>query len=303
MGIRVDGTLDFEPETNPPPWVTGDTTVKLWVYEDNTLRLRTPDVDDQVITEGVMNQAIDDARPPGLYWSTATGTPTLGSGGNVVVETWMRQPMAGDYVIREGDGEVFMVTPSGTSVTDQGFSTRAGKPYVTSLPSNPTDEQECYYLADSAYGSIWHLRYSSSFAGNHPWVYLGGADLFVAQGGGITGVVPSAANTITQIPGVTLTAPLAGIYDFDVKGVPYSSPTIEFSSFAAIDVTAGNTRMGNTYYGGLGSSLNYSPLTNRDRGTITGAGHVVGVAFTVPTAPQTTTWYGVQLRMTPIRVG
>lgn len=81
---------------------------------------------------------------------------------------------------------------------------------VTSLPANPIDGQECYYLADATNGVVWHLRYRSASGSAYKWEFLGGsgirAELAMSESGPGGGF-----NDLATI-GPRLYAPLAGQY-------------------------------------------------------------------------------------------
>jgi hypothetical protein len=121
MGLIVDSTLDFLPETATP--ATPSTGAKLWVKSDGTLHLvNVAGVDKTAMT-------IDQRGPAGFYYA-GTGTPTGLTG-----------MLAGDYCTREIDGEVFEYI-SGAWV-DQGFSEQGvngvtGTLTRVSLSTNPS---------------------------------------------------------------------------------------------------------------------------------------------------------------------
>lgn len=57
---------------------------------------------------------------------------------------------------------------------------------VTSLPANPVDGQEIYFLADSTNGIIWHLRYRVA---SSKWEYVGGPQTVRGRVNGSNGAV------------------------------------------------------------------------------------------------------------------
>lgn len=94
---------------------------------------------------------------------------------------------------------------------------------VTVLPTNPTDGQEVYFQVPTT-GELWHLRYVAGFSSatnpTSKWFYLGGAAMVATQGVGNNLLRPASAwgSTSTNTsPEVTLTLPLAGMYDVDVS--------------------------------------------------------------------------------------
>jgi microcystin-dependent protein len=83
----------------------------------------------------------------------------------------------------------------------------ANIPLVTSLPSNPIDGQEVYYIADEPTGIIWHLRYRAASSSIYKWEYVGGPPI-VAQTDADQGSAGGTAPHSTPI----LTLPRAGDY-------------------------------------------------------------------------------------------
>ena len=83
-------------------------------------------------------------------------------------------------------------------------------PLVSSLPSNPADGQEVYYLADATNGVIWHLRYRAASASAYKWEFLGGSPLYshIATQEGRSSASPGDLATL----GPDVTPPLAGDY-------------------------------------------------------------------------------------------
>lgn len=90
----------------------------------------------------------------------------------------------------------------------------AGGPLVTTLPASPADGQECYFVADSANGVIWHLRYRAAATGSFKWEFVGGPGLY-AEGVGQQTVAGTGA--YVDLPGgPAVTLPLAGDYDITI---------------------------------------------------------------------------------------
>jgi hypothetical protein len=90
----------------------------------------------------------------------------------------------------------------------------SGPPLATVLPSNPTNGQEVYFVADAANGINWHLRYNVNSSSPYKWEVVGGPSLNaqarIATGGGSAVL----ANTWTTLPTApSLVLPLAGDYD------------------------------------------------------------------------------------------
>jgi hypothetical protein len=81
---------------------------------------------------------------------------------------------------------------------------------VTSLPSNPVDGQQCYYLADNANGIVWHLRYRAASTSTHKWEFVGGPVLMANPGGNLT---TSSTTAVALTGGPSITVPLPGDYE------------------------------------------------------------------------------------------
>jgi len=83
-------------------------------------------------------------------------------------------------------------------------------PLVTSLPTNPVDGQECYYLADATNGIIFYLRYRAAAPGSYKWEFVGGSPLYAeVLTNESTG---SATYTALATAGPAIALPLAGDY-------------------------------------------------------------------------------------------
>src|SRR4029077_16892946 len=48
-----------------------------------------------------------------------------------------------------------------------------GPQRVATLPTNPYDGQECYFVADATNGILWHFRYNSSSVSPYKWECVG----------------------------------------------------------------------------------------------------------------------------------
>jgi hypothetical protein len=96
-----------------------------------------------------------------------------------------------------------------------------GPPLVTTLPSNPLDGQECYYLADATNGIIWHLRYRAASSSAYKWEVVTGPPLFaeVATDNGYSTNAYGDAGPA----GPQLALPLAGDYDIEHACQTYNS--------------------------------------------------------------------------------
>lgn len=94
-------------------------------------------------------------------------------------------------------------------------------PRVAALPtvgpsgSGPlVDGQEIYFVADSANGVIWHLRYNAASGSAYKWEFIGGAELFAE----VTAFETTASGAFTDLAtvGPSITVPLAGDYSVSI---------------------------------------------------------------------------------------
>jgi hypothetical protein len=88
-----------------------------------------------------------------------------------------------------------------------------GPSKVTTLPANPVDGQEVYYVADAANGVLWRLCYNAASASVSKWEFVGGPELVAGTdgGGGNTTLGAAYTETLLTNPGIVL--PLRGDYD------------------------------------------------------------------------------------------
>jgi hypothetical protein len=100
---------------------------------------------------------------------------------------------------------------------------------VTSLPGAPVDGQEINYVADSANGIIWKLKYRAASASAYKWEFVGGSslDAYVDAGENYAGVGYGNAATV----GPSVTVPLAGNYDVTLEFAG-SGPSGEYGRMA-----------------------------------------------------------------------
>jgi hypothetical protein len=122
MGLLIDNTLDFAPETAVP--ATPSAGAKLWVMSDGQLRLTS--------VGGVTAKVMTDAnRPPAIWFTTETGAPVLPT--NTLSPLYGQDVVVNDWIVRDSDGEVFKYT--GSAVTDQARSIGQGNPVVNTVAS------------------------------------------------------------------------------------------------------------------------------------------------------------------------
>lgn len=126
-------------------------------------------------------------------------------------------------------------------------------PFVTQLPVNAKDGDEVRFLADSAAGVVWHLRYRAAAASNYRWEYIGGPPLYAhvataeARSTNSYGALTTAGPTLT-IPAigeylVTQSAEIQvdtnalthGLMSYDVVTIPPSTTwSVGFVSSTAL---------------------------------------------------------------------
>jgi hypothetical protein len=131
----------------------------------------------------------------GIAGATGVVTPTSQTGN---VTTWV-------YIDIEFDTESIGAYVMGS----------IGPPRVTTLPTNPVDGQECYYIADSVNGVVWHLKYNAGSSSAYKWEFVGGSPLFAFNDA--SGTFTGTSNVYQQVSGVVcnLALPLAGDYDIE----------------------------------------------------------------------------------------
>jgi hypothetical protein len=84
---------------------------------------------------------------------------------------------------------------------------------TNTLPPNPVDGQECYYLADATNGIVWHLKYRAASTSAYKWEYVGGSHLR----SDIDTDESTASTTYAALAtaGPSITVPLAGDYEIE----------------------------------------------------------------------------------------
>lgn len=101
---------------------------------------------------------------------------------------------------------------------------------VSVLPGSPADGQEVYFIADSANGVIWHLRYRTAGTAPYRWEFVGGSSLRGAITGGGSARTGTGLSTFALLSGVSgPVAPLSGIYEASTGAVSFvsSSDTLQ----------------------------------------------------------------------------
>jgi hypothetical protein len=179
-------------------------------------------------------------------------------------------------------------------------------PWVTALPTTgPSggplqDGQECYYLADAATGTVWHLKYRAAEAGSFKWYYVGGMGLLKTVDTAES--TSSLAYTDLATVGPSITTPLAGDYEMEMSAVcagtgganrcfvtpKKNATTVNDTDGSEASVAGGSTNTGNAY--------------RRKKLTGLAANDVFKLQYGNLNATAVT--YGYRsLKMTPVRVG
>lgn len=179
-----------------------------------------------------------------------------------------------------------------------------GPPLVTSLPSNPLDGQEVYYLADAANGMIWHLRYRAASSSAYKWEFVGGSPFNMQlDTSTILNTFPVVGSTgygYATAAGGSRSAPLAG--DYLIEGNALFDPNgtltyILLAAFAGANVfgTRGQNQFASTaWYQGVACGPQFVANVT--------AGMAFGLAFTSG-VPGTTKLFALKTTIYPVRVG
>ena len=173
---------------------------------------------------------------PNAFVKTSTGWAPLQTGpagppGLVVYEqpAAPSSPEIGDVWIDTDD-----VPPSGS----------AGS-LVTSLPSNPVNGYECYFLADDANGVVWRLRYRSTSASVYKWEFVGGSSVSRERQAAETASLPGSAITGFNANDPVVTAPLAGEYRCEHSACFMNDNSAASQGAYGIGLKLGSAEVGN----------------------------------------------------------
>ena len=127
-----------------------------------------------------------------------------------VVSVLPQAPVVGDEVYLTVDASTRAVANMLYLAT--GWVQIGAPPVVTALTTTgAADGVEVYYVADSANGVVWHLRYRAAGSASYPWEFVGGAEMR-ATNAGTSMTTTSATYVDLSTVGPTITAPLAGEY-------------------------------------------------------------------------------------------
>lgn len=192
--------------------------------------------------------------------------------------------------------------------TKAGTPTYSPEATVTSLPGSPVDGQEVYYLADSANGVVWHLKYRSAGT-TYKWEYVGGSALYSAPGmvGSPGGVGGTGYTTMGSAPSIAV--PIAGSYECYLQcGVMNDGGSS--TSMLKVSYTRGGTGAvdgdgvtRNVKNDGSGTGDKYQEhLFRRRRTTYTAVTHTMQVAHS---GSYGYFGYGLEaaLMFTPVKIG
>lgn len=97
---------------------------------------------------------------------------------------------------------------------------------VASIPREPLDGDEIFYLADATNGVTWRFRYRAGSSSTYKWEFIGGPPLWELLATSESTTSTSYANLATTGP--DLTVPLAGDYDITI-GATFSSTVSEIA--------------------------------------------------------------------------
>lgn len=210
-----------------------------------------------------------------------------------------------------GDGSTTFTLPDITGAVifatplDKRIKVLTPPQYVSALPAAPIDGQEVYYVASTASGVVWHLRYNAASSSSYKWEFVGGAPMF-SQDAPVSSRSASATTSTwlgtTSDPAVTV--PLAGDYEV------IHSAKLSVSSGAAtlgVGVKVGSTEAALTH---VLTSTNYESVGTAAQ-TPTGHGVITGVAASTALTQRyieiggSVTLYRdvARMRVIPVRVG
>lgn len=171
---------------------------------------------------------------------------------------------------------------------------------VTAIPTvDLYDGMECYYLADSTNGVVWHFKYRQGSASAYKWEFVGGPAITVYGSGSGSGQQGTSYATLGTAA-TSLTVPLAGDYILEHgadlaadSGTAYQSLLVGATAAADADAVL-NGGATPSFYGSVARVLTKAglaastTLATRYRGS----GALINIYVTRP-------W----LAATPVRVG
>jgi hypothetical protein len=173
---------------------------------------------------------------------------------------------------------------------------------VTSLPANPADSDEVDFVADTANGVLWRLKYNAASASAYKWEFVGGTPLYAA----VEPAQVSAAGTGWQdftTVGPSLTLPLNGDYDFEYGAAIGDTPQQrclygpKIGAATALDADAVQSA------GGPTTGSNDASVSRRKRFTAQVAATVIKMQYRNAISSTTASYEKRWLSIMPVRVG
>jgi hypothetical protein len=180
-----------------------------------------------------------------------------------------------------------------------------GPSKVTTLPANPVDGQEVYYVADAANGVLWRLCYNAASASVSKWEFVGGPELVAGTDGGGANTTLGAAYTETLLTNPGIVLPLRGDYDLRCLLGGFMSGTTA-ADFRVLPSNSGGTLPPGVVYasGFTGVQANYGfERTAAPRLLGCPAGNRVQIGVASSTGSLGFVTYARWLWVRPVRVG
>lgn len=178
----------------------------------------------------------------------------------------------------------------------------ADKLIVTALPASPVNGQECFYLADSGNGIVWHLKFRSGSASAHKWEYVGGPPTSAASTGGSGIISSSTIAVLTNTPQISI--PLPGVYDIELyidiqSHIPGGNDIRVYFARS----TASTTPLAGGSFITLVGTYSGGSIQKRNRITGLAAGNVIQLGYASTGGTAFNQIDSGILRATPVRVG
>lgn len=175
--------------------------------------------------------------------------------------------------------------------------------FATALPAVPFSGQEIYYVADSANGVVWHLRYDGTETGSYKWRYIGGPPLYAEDLASRT-----ASLTINSWSGLggdpQIAAPLAGDYIVELGCSMVEATTVNCTFYLGIRVDTTEPTIGTNAvltYQATNTASEFMAQTRRVTGMVATKNFTMVHRKNVATGNVTRN--GAYMTVTPVRVG
>lgn len=169
--------------------------------------------------------------------------------------------------------------------------------FVTALPANAVDGQECYFVADAANGVVWRLKYRAADTSSYKWNFAGGPPL-TDEVLNFESTSSTAFASLTTA-GPTITVPVAGDYIVEIGASAYANAVVGDAVMSyAIGATAAteNDRVL------IGASTTFSQSGSRARRK-TGLAANTALAAQYKGQAGAVTFLDRWMRVAPVRVG